>query len=186
MAKMSPEARQYYKPRVTVGKIILLELINIILWLAVLLLSLPVVTEVISEFIGLVIINLLNWSSQKLMKMYEGSDNHFTKFMVTTIMFLIDSVPFVNDLPAGPIEVLIMYYITRKEDRKIAEEKAKEAAEARNAAQIRAYQYNQYMQQRAQAQNAQIQAANDNAQQRRAANDNARRQAEPEEFAEAA
>ncbi|MBA3789482.1 hypothetical protein H0X32_03810 [Patescibacteria group bacterium] len=181
---LSAEAKEFYKPRIGNAMAGLLIGTSILFWGVQFLISLTVVGEIGSEFIGIVGDGIFFLWLFLLRVNYFGK-NSGKKVGLVIGATIIELIPFINDIPADVIEVIFLILITRKEDREIAEEKAAAAAQTAEIEQFQQIQYMQYMQQRAQIQQQQeeeIIAANDNAARAvQAANDD-----EEQELAEAA
>jgi hypothetical protein len=167
MASMSPEAKAFYKPRLTNVDILLLVLVCGPLWGVQIVMDLLVIVSPIAAFLGFVATAILT-IFYYMKDVYKTKKNSGMKLGATLATFGIEVIPELDLIPGDLIELIILTVITRKEDREAAEAKAAAATKAaQEAQQIRIIQYNNFMQQRYLQQQSEIATANDTA-----ANDN--------------
>lgn len=126
-----------------------------LLWLIQFLCSLTGVGEIVSEIIGFCQDGLFVVWFWFLKVNYSGK-NGLLKFGTVFGCSVVDIIPFINDIPVIIVEIIVMTFLSRKED----QEKAKtELAAAQQAAAEQAIARQQYMEALARRQ---ARAANDN------------------------
>jgi hypothetical protein len=124
MASKNP----YYKPRmgnVVVGILLFATIFNegtMVAESATVVGEVPAEVQGLAEDVGLMVCFVF-------LGVYGSSKSASKQAFITGITSLAEIIPYLNDLPVGAIEVLVVTYISRKEDRENADAQLAEALE---------------------------------------------------------
>ena len=160
MSAMSPEARAFYKPRISNVEFLIVFLLCAPLWGAQIIFDVLVILSPLAAFLGLLATGLLTLFFY-VKNVYKTKKNSGLKLGATISTFLVEIIPELDLIPGDLIDLVVLTVITRKEDRQEAEAKAAAAAKAARDQEARVYQYNVYAQQ--EAEQEEIEVANDRA-----------------------
>lgn len=174
MAKKTIDAKAFYKERLPLVEVVLLVLVLAPLYLVQAFCDATVFLSLIAAAIGFFATCILTF--YYMMKGVWGErKNPALKTGLTLISFLIEIIPELDLLPADLINLGLMVYITHKEDREMAQEKAEAAAKVAMDQQRKMAQMMRANQQRVEQEEAEaeenLRAANDNQEELQPAND---------------
>ncbi len=178
MAKMSPDAKEFYKARIGNVAFVFLLISYGLVYALQFVLDLTVLLSIIAAFIGFVVTTGLTLYLY-VKGAYKTKKNTGYKQLITMATFLIEMFPEVDLIPGDVIDVVAMFILTRIEDREAAEAKAIAVQQEAQMQQVRAVQFAEYAarqqqveieEEQEQIEEDEVVAANDNA--IAAANDN--------------